>query len=845
MAQYDDHIQYDAHILYDEGASSVPANVTGTAAATDTGVTVGDVTGTSTPVAPTFDPVLASAYASTGNVTTSGALALSSAVSAGETVVVTVHGGGTGITFGVSDSQGNTWQSATLQTCTTTPSSTQIWWTVVTTALTTSDTITVTRSAAGGLGVQAWKLPAGFSATAYDSDGAISNSASTSVSTPAVSVPYNATAATYSVALMAGTTNTGRTATATSPYTLAGTTTMSGTGNPRYGWTQWNYFTAAGTSTPASTLSSGNTWAASTVVFEALPVGNTPPTANAGPDQIVHTADLVTLDGTGSTDSDGTITGWQWTQVSGTTVTLSGATTDTATFTAPSTLGALVFELEVTDNNGATATDTVTITPLYAPTGGEIGDSLTERATTTAAPPDREATTRALFAARGILLDATSFYWDGLGGRSMTDPDTFTAITATKAQVGPTPDYWVIALGTNDVSLSDTAFENAMQAIIDAIGAGQTIIWVNLAFWNPANTNAAHFNPIIAAKCAANGVILADWYTSVHTGFDSGDWIGAGDPTHMTVQGYARRDRFIADQITLAVGGAVVEGRAATTDTTTTQGDVTAGASVPANVTGQAALVDTTTTTGTATGAATVDGRAGVTDPTATVGQATGAAAVTGTAAATDPTTTTGATTGAAAVTGRAGLVDPATTTGTATGAASVTGRAATTDPTVTVGDATAGTSIPANITGQAAAVDTTATTGTAAAAANVTGIAATVDPATTVGQPAAGATTTGRAATTDPTLTAGTPSGAAVATGCAALVDTTITQGWAAEVSPLSPAPTSRTLTVAPEDRTLVVELEDRTVVVAPELRVLTVGTEDRLLYVHPEDRTLTVEAT
>ena len=63
-------------------------------------------------------------------------------------------------------------------------------------------------------------------------------------------------------------------------------------------------------------------------------------------------------------DPDGTIESYSWTQTAGPSVTLSGADSATPTFTAPD-VGAdgdtLTFELTVTDNDGATSTDTVNI----------------------------------------------------------------------------------------------------------------------------------------------------------------------------------------------------------------------------------------------------------------------------------------------------------------------------------------------------------------------------------------------------------------------------------------------------------------------------------------------------
>ena len=101
---------------------------------------------------------------------------------------------------------------------------------------------------------------------------------------------------------------------------------------------------------------------------------NKAPTSNAGADRsVVEGTTGVTLDGSGSSDSDGTIEKYAWTlTTSNDDVTLTGADTATASFTAPEVDAdtVLVFRLTVTDNDGATATDEVTITVInnIAPT---------------------------------------------------------------------------------------------------------------------------------------------------------------------------------------------------------------------------------------------------------------------------------------------------------------------------------------------------------------------------------------------------------------------------------------------------------------------------------------------
>ncbi len=95
--------------------------------------------------------------------------------------------------------------------------------------------------------------------------------------------------------------------------------------------------------------------------FDIAVVTTIAPTAQAGADRTADPGATVTLSGSG-TDSDGTIQGYAWSQVSGTSVTLQNANTAQASFTAPDTAGPLVFRLTVTDNLGATGTDDVTVT---------------------------------------------------------------------------------------------------------------------------------------------------------------------------------------------------------------------------------------------------------------------------------------------------------------------------------------------------------------------------------------------------------------------------------------------------------------------------------------------------
>ena len=95
---------------------------------------------------------------------------------------------------------------------------------------------------------------------------------------------------------------------------------------------------------------------------------NQPPVSDAGVDQAVAGGVIVTLNGTGSTDTDDGISSYRWNQTSGTPVTLSDPTAVSPAFTAPAagTDGeVLSFTLTVTDTGGLQHADACTVTVSY------------------------------------------------------------------------------------------------------------------------------------------------------------------------------------------------------------------------------------------------------------------------------------------------------------------------------------------------------------------------------------------------------------------------------------------------------------------------------------------------
>jgi hypothetical protein len=145
--------------------------------------------------------------------------------------------------------------------------------------------------------------------------------------------------------------------------TVLQTVTVPNTG----GWQNWQTITTQ-LALPAGeqririfTSSANGGWNLNWLQLQAAAATNQPPTVNAGTDQtITLPASTVTLTGTAS-DADGSIASYAWSKISGPAGSTFGTASSASTTVNGLVQGSYVFRLTVTDNQGATAFDDVTV----------------------------------------------------------------------------------------------------------------------------------------------------------------------------------------------------------------------------------------------------------------------------------------------------------------------------------------------------------------------------------------------------------------------------------------------------------------------------------------------------
>ncbi len=224
--------------------------------------------------------------------------------------------------------------------------------------------------------------------------------------------------------------------------------------------------------------------AKSQVVITVLPkavLPNQSPVANAG-SNLTITAPLnsISLNGTSSFDPDGTITAFSWTQISGpSTAVISAGNTSTASV-SQLVVGQYVFQLKVTDNNGATGTDQVTVTvnpPVPKLNLAPVADA--GQSDTISLPTN----TYTLNGSLSTDPDGTieSYQWQQIGG-----PNTVTSSSMNSAQVSigdlQAGDYeFQVTVTDNEGATSISTMTLTVLPISNSIVRDQLIIYPNPA----------------------------------------------------------------------------------------------------------------------------------------------------------------------------------------------------------------------------------------------------------------------------------------------------------------------------------------------------------------------------
>ena len=178
-------------------------------------------------------------------------------------------------------------------------------------------------------------------------------------------------------------------------------------------------------------------------------VGNSPPVADAGPNQVGVPAGTITLNGSGSYDPDGTPLTYSWQQLGGNTVSIANANAAVATFAA-SGGQTYYFRLTVTNAAGLQSSATTTVTTTAG--GGNGGLQITSFSANPANIPPGATTTLSwtVTGASSVSISPGIGSVSASSGTTQVSPQTTTTYTLTATGAGGTVNATaVVTVGTS------------------------------------------------------------------------------------------------------------------------------------------------------------------------------------------------------------------------------------------------------------------------------------------------------------------------------------------------------------------------------------------------------------
>ena len=321
-----------------------------------------------------------------------------------------------------------------------------------------------------------------------------------------------------------------------------------------------------------------NTDTNTVTITVTAPVANIAPTANAGADQSVTASTTgVTLDGTDSTDSDGTIATYAWVHTStddappATAITVANGVT--STFTAPDAAAELVFTLTVTDDDAATHSDTVTIT-------------VTAPAVTTNQPPVANAG-----ALQTVAIGATVT----LDGSGSTDSDgtiaTYAWVHTTTDDAPPTTPITVANGVTSTFTAPDAAAELVFTLTVTDDDAATHSDTVTITVTAPVVTTPfAVTIPALGKSTVGNSASVGIDFARAVTGLETGDFSVSNGAVNSIAPATGSGTTFVVTYTPITTGAVTLTLAA----NAVTDGD--GNPNLAASATGSAAVAATQTT---------------------------------------------------------------------------------------------------------------------------------------------------------------------------------------------------------------------------------------------------------